>query len=183
MAPRRTRTDDRNMALRMTARACVVATKHGAASACWAKCALASVTSALVALSGRNLTPASTCMEPPADSLAAAKNAGADVGYADLLAGGVAYGPLRRSSMTSNNVLSRQRSRKAATCPCVVAGALNTTSDASAMETPWQTTVPGQLADLATCTLFGAISRGEYKADGVEETYSFSQYPVRAPAL
>ncbi len=36
-------------------------------------------------------------------------------------------------------------------------------------------------ADRPVVFVFGAISRGEYKADYVEETYSFSQYPVRAP--
>ncbi len=38
-------------------------------------------------------------------------------------------------------------------------------------------------ADRPIVFVFGAIARGEYKADYVEETYSFSQFPVRLRCL
>ena len=34
-------------------------------------------------------------------------------------------------------------------------------------------------ADRPVVFVFGAIAKGEYKADYVEESYSFSQFPVR----
>jgi hypothetical protein len=78
----------------------------GAATARRAKKAAASVTSAPVSASGRNRTPASTCMDHAAASLDADSRAAGDVGNVDLHAAGMEYGT--RASTASRHVVSRE---------------------------------------------------------------------------